>query len=54
MNNGSTLVESPVSDGKAAWIAACIAGGAALFAAVVGVPLIKRKVRLDLEAEEQR
>ena len=54
MNNGSTLVDSPVSDGKAAWIAACSAGGAALIAAVAGVPLIIRKVRLDLAAEEKR
>ena len=47
-------MEDEVSDGKAAWMAGAIAGGAAIFSAVVGVPLIKRKVRLDLEAEEKQ
>lgn len=42
-----------VSDSKNAWISTCFAAGGALFAGLVGVPLIKRNVARDLEELEK-
>lgn len=52
IQKGPKLAEK-VSDSKNAWISACFAAGAALFAAVVGIPAIKRAVNRDLEALER-
>ncbi len=38
-------------NGKKAWISAIMGSGTAIIAAVIGVPLIKKKVEADLAAE---
>lgn len=37
-----------------AWISAIVAAGTCLISIFVGIPLLKRKVQRDLDAQEQR
>ena len=37
-----------------AWISAIVASGTTLISIFVGIPLLKRKVQRDMEAQEQR
>jgi sodium-dependent phosphate transporter len=41
-------------DSKKAWISAIVASGTTLISIFVGIPLLKRKVQRDMEAQEQR
>ena len=39
-------------DSKKAWISAIVASGTCLISIVIGVPMLKRKVQRDMDAEQ--
>jgi hypothetical protein len=43
-----------MSEGKKAWISVVVAAGCCLVSIFVGIPLLKRKVQRDLDAQEER
>lgn len=45
---------SPSPTAPQAWISAIVASGTTLISIFVGIPLLKRKVQRDMEAQEQR